>query len=118
MTYANGAPGAVPKDGELDIAISEWSEGNVHLEGALRSCIENGVQTFACCAGHKGDINGNDPYLSVIMTEENKGNVLNILNSLYAQKGGVSSLGMDFVERNGQVQQVISFKNGKTRQNV
>lgn len=110
MSYANGKPGVEPNSPEeLDLAIAEWAEGNSHLEGALKSCINNGVQTFACCAGHRGDINGNDPYLSVIMTEENKGTVLNIMNQLYSQKSGIQSIGMDFLEKDGQIRQVISF---------
>ncbi len=110
MSYANGKPGVEPNSPEeLDIAISEWAEGNSHLEGALRSCINNGVQTFACCAGHRGDIYGSDPYLSVIMTEENKGTVLNIMNQLYANKSGIQNIGMDFIEKDGQIRQIVSF---------
>lgn len=110
MSYAYGMPGAQPSSPEeLEVAIAEWAEGNSHLEGALRSCIDNGVKTYACCAGHRGDINGSDPYLSVVMTEENKGNVLNIMNQLYANKSGIQNMGMDFVEKDGQTQQIISF---------
>lgn len=48
--YNNGRPISVPEnEKEKALAISEWAEGNEHLQNALASCIDNGIQTYASC---------------------------------------------------------------------
>ena len=78
--YNNGKPLQIPKkEEEKALAISDWSEGNEHLADAISACINNGIQTFASCKGH-GFVS--TPYLSMEMTSENLGQIINIMNNV------------------------------------
>lgn len=66
----------IPQE-EMSLAISEWSEGNKNLQGAISSCIENGIPTIASCAGHSLV---DSPYLAMRINKENIGNILNLIN--------------------------------------
>lgn len=91
--YNNGRPIGVPEnEGEKALAISEWAEGNEHLQNALASCIDNGIQTYASCKGHGLTTS---PYISLKVTSENIGQITNIINSLSRKKGVNVSLSFD-----------------------
>ncbi|MBR6033268.1 MAG: hypothetical protein IKP28_00705 [Clostridia bacterium] len=89
--YNRGFSVNIPQDREeLETAIREWAEGNPHLEEALRQCIEHGIETEACCAGHDG-IN-NDPYISMTITDETRRRALSIMQSVFQKRSGIKSL--------------------------
>lgn len=82
--YNNVRPISVPEnEREKSLAISEWDEGNEHLQNALADCIDNGIQTYASCKGHGLAIL---PYISLKVTSENIGQITNIINSLSSKK--------------------------------
>ncbi len=89
--YNTGIPVEIPTDREeQETAIKEWAEGNIHLEEALRQCIEHGIKTEASCAGHK-DAN-NDPYLSIEITDENRERLFNILQNVFKKRSGINGI--------------------------
>jgi hypothetical protein len=65
--------------------LEELAEGNNDLFNALKSCNENGLKTFACCAGH--DIqddspNPHKPYIGIIFNKDNLSKIKNIVASM------------------------------------
>ena len=83
--YNIGKPGSSEniEPEELSLAISEWSEGNPKLEEAITSCIQNGIPTYASCKGHNLF---DRPYLSMIITKDNLGKILNIMNEINSMR--------------------------------
>lgn len=51
----------VPKR-DAEIAADAWCEGYEPLKNLLKTCIENGIQTFGCCMGHSDNI-ADAPYI-------------------------------------------------------
>lgn len=93
MNYNTGKSTEIPEEREeLEKAIADWSEGNEHLGNALKSCIENDVPTLASCSGHKHEDGSRDPYIVMVMTDENRGTIFNIINQLYLNRGGIREL--------------------------
>ncbi len=49
--------------------LIKFSEGSKSLEELLKKCYQNGIETRACCIGHKE--NGNPfPYISIVVKKE------------------------------------------------
>lgn len=84
--YNNGRPidSTTVEESERSLAIIEWSEGDEALSDAIISCTENQIPTLASCAGHKIT---DYPYLTMIITPQNIGRILNIMNELSEKKG-------------------------------
>jgi len=83
------------EESEMSLAIIEWSEGDEALNDAIISCMENEIPTLASCAGHKiTDV----PYLTMIITPQNLGRILNIMNELSEKKGVDISIDLQKVE--------------------
>lgn len=84
--YNNGRPidSTTVEESEKSLAIIEWSEGDVALSDAIISCTENQIPTLASCAGHKIT---DSPYLTMIITPQNLGRILNIMNELSEKRG-------------------------------
>ena len=83
--YNNGKA-SVPETNdtkELSLAIKEWSEGDEILEDTIKTCFDNGVQTFASCRGHGIYQDG---YLAVIINKENSNRILSIMNEVTREK--------------------------------
>ena len=94
--YNNGKPIEVPEnEEEKALAISEWAEGSEHLQNAIFSCLDNGIQTFASCKGHKIT---DFPYLSMIITYKNIDKITNIINNISKKKG--TDILLTFDEKN------------------
>lgn len=94
--YNNGKPMEVPEnEEEKALAISEWAEENEHLQNAISSCIDNGIQTFASCKGHKII---DSPYLSMVITNKNIDKITNIINNISKKKG--TDILLTFDEKN------------------
>ena len=69
---------------KMSLAISEWAEGDETLRETITTCIENSIPTWASCSGHKFF---DYPYLSIVVTPENSGRILNIMNVTTKMKG-------------------------------
>lgn len=100
VQYNNGKPEDSKniKKEELSLAISEWSEGNSKLQEAISSCIQNGISTYASCKGHTMY---DRPYLSMIITKDNLGKILNIINNVSDMKHigiGISFFNSEILE--------------------
>ena len=79
--YNNGNPMPIPKnDEEKALAIHEWAENNENLETAIRTCIDNGIETNASCAGHRGK-NGS-AYLAIKIKDEYDEKMMSIINEV------------------------------------
>lgn len=111
--YSKGIPMDIPKEkNEQALAISEWSEGNEHLQNAITTCIKNGIETFASCKGHGMT---STPYLSVKITKENLGQIINIINNL--SNKNLISISLSFDEmRQGSILSV--YPNMINRNNI
>ena len=65
--------------------IKQWSEGNVHLEELLKSCVINNVPSYWCCEGHgKGSA-----HISLELSENTENKIYNAINNI-KEKDGVS----------------------------
>ena len=79
--YNDGKPTDIediPQE-ELSLAVKDWSEGSKSLEDAMTACIDSGIPTYASCKGHRIT---DKPYLSLVITKENIGQILNIMNEV------------------------------------
>lgn len=83
--YNNGKPINIPEnEKEKALAISEWAEGNEHLQNAISACINSGIQTYASCKGHGV---ATSPYISLRVTSQNIEQVINIMNNVLTKRG-------------------------------
>ena len=83
--FNNGKPidSTTLEQSEMSLAVTEWSEGDEALSNAIISCTQNEIPTLASCAGHKIT---DSPYLTMIITPQNAGRILNIMNELSVRK--------------------------------
>ena len=110
--YNTGRPNEKLPENEEERAsvIRTWSEGNEHLENAITNCINNGIETWACCAGHHYI---DFPYLSMKINEENKEKILSIMQAL-ANMPGVT-IDVSFMNRGAQGELLTITSNMKNR---
>lgn len=97
MKYNTGIPislNNVEKE-NLSLAISDWAEGNTHLQYAIGSCIDNNIPTHASCAGHHIT---DSPYLSMLISKQNLGNILNIMDKVSKERNMKIALDLNILK--------------------
>ena len=66
---------------DKESAMRDWSEGDDNLFETLRACNENGIKTYACCAGHPYY-----PYICVRFSEENEQKIIQMVSEVLRMK--------------------------------
>lgn len=69
----------IPKSEHI-IASKEWAEGNAMLEELLLYCLDNGIKTQSCCAGHE---NTQYSFVQFAFNEANIESVIAIISKFY-----------------------------------
>lgn len=110
--YNTGKPNEkLPESKEERASVIRiWAEGNEHLENAITNCVNNNIETWACCAGHHYS---DFPYLSMKIDEKNKGKILSIMNDLVGMSG--ITIDLSFMQKGGQGEVLTITSNMRNR---
>ena len=81
----------------------KWGEGYKELEDLLFTCLQNGIQTWACCSGHEGE---KSPYIVFIINEQN-GKIIDEIATAFKDFDGVK---MDYSSRIKKGTRIIPSK--------